>query len=1049
MPDLWNFKYDWILTGETSSGYTWIRENRLINYDEESIEFENIEDVYFRYQKCLSGICYQYVLTLYSIYDRSIMIGDNNYIQCMYNEQDIINAFMNNFTYVDLVSYYNLDLSQKIVKLNNRDLKSTHRILLTNQDDPNQNGVYSFNINGYLTPTTDLETTGKTYRFGTHVKLDDNQNIEYFLLNSGNTFPTTYEEKYFTTGHTFMLKNYFSYNINQTGTTTDVIPKLWFTDYDFARKLNNSNSSLYNNIELTSASKLDIIYNNIYTYFTLTGFVNFSSSNFDYVRSGHTEILTDATFVSNSDIGDYLEIFLTGVTFTGDTIYAIFNSTITGFTGDYIILNEYIPDFVLSGMTDIYIDNLNKLDSGDWEGSWDIYNRHYWSNLIGISGDTMPVELVASAYTYDKYFDYDNVSIDNGSSISQFTTDNMYIKYKLYDNLNAINPSTFTYTLSMSTYQSVLNYTYQYTYLLDDSSYPADTTYNDSPIKITFTDPSELDYFYNNTCIRLNSTYKTFIIDKDDTSITIEHPKELVFDPPYNWFIDIIYSIDTYYRLGYISNVLYDVYKNIPTTYYNPKDDYERKKICNAYADMLSVNQNIIDKTTGTIYQGENGDYILKLFNVRNSFNTLLDSNDGIDNDINLSFVPMEILDIGIDKQTKMPLRIHDDDLHIIDDLVSGYTVGVYYPDNLFFSNKNIILVNGLTVEKLKVKYIWIFNAEIKNAIIGEDDYGLVWYTGTWYCGEWMDGTWYSGTWYHGIWRNGRWYSWLIDKTKLLSSHILIRLNDNKVYSKFLNGTWRNGEWYNGIFGDDITITGYTSKVFMEHTSILPDNMDVATWQNGTFHAGEFKNSIWENGKFLYGDMYGGYWKNGYFYNGTFDGNWWNGIFFGGDFLTGIWENGLFNTLYTNVQAVFGNHLVDTSAITCEWWAGNFINSKFYSGSLALDLNNRRSQWFSGNFKNSIFYGGHFHSGYFYNSKLYNGVFGTENPDFLISGTTFDDSEFWNGLWLSGTFINGIFRNGIWVKGTFIEGELKAFDPPYTPQIKLLKNANITTNKTM
>ena len=59
---------------------------------------------------------------------------------------------------------------------------------------------------------------------------------------------------------------------------------------------------------------------------------------------------------------------------------------------------------------------------------------------------------------------------------------------------------------------------------------------------------------------------------------------------------------------------------------------------------------------------------------------------------------------------------------------------------------------SGLTPDIIKRKYNWILNAIVDNAIIGQDDYGFVWYSGSWIAGEWEDGTWYSGIWYDGEW---------------------------------------------------------------------------------------------------------------------------------------------------------------------------------------------------------------------------------------------------------------------------------------------------------
>jgi len=63
-------------------------------------------------------------------------------------------------------------------------------------------------------------------------------------------------------------------------------------------------------------------------------------------------------------------------------------------------------------------------------------------------------------------------------------------------------------------------------------------------------------------------------------------------------------------------------------------------------------------------------------------------------------------------------------------------------------TNNNIIFVDDLTLETVKIKYNWLLNASVKDAIVGQDDNGLVWYFGEWLCGEWYDGTWYSGEWH-------------------------------------------------------------------------------------------------------------------------------------------------------------------------------------------------------------------------------------------------------------------------------------------------------------
>ena len=75
-----------------------------------------------------------------------------------------------------------------------------------------------------------------------------------------------------------------------------------------------------------------------------------------------------------------------------------------------------------------------------------------------------------------------------------------------------------------------------------------------------------------------------------------------------------------------------------------------------------------------------------------------------------------------------------------------------------------VTFVNGLTMERVKLHYHWLLNAKVKDVIVGEDEYGLVWYFGDWFSGEWLDGTWYSGRFFEGNWNNGKWFSYKLNK---------------------------------------------------------------------------------------------------------------------------------------------------------------------------------------------------------------------------------------------------------------------------------------------
>jgi hypothetical protein len=351
----------------------------------------------------------------------------------------------------------------------------------------------------------------------------------------------------------------------------------------------------------------------------------------------------------------------------------------------------------------------------------------------------------------------------------------------------------------------------------------------------------------------------------------------------------------------------------------------------------------------------------------------------------------------------------------------------------------NILLTDDLTIELLKVRYNWILNASIKNAVLGLDDYGLVWYSGEWICGEWEDGTWYSGIFHDGIWKKGRWYSYLLDKSMILTKRFVI-IEEDKMYSQFLNGKWWNGEWHNGIFGNDNDVSGMTS------TQVISESVLSPYWYNGTFYTGLFKNSVWKNGIFYNGTFKNSYWMNGKFYNGYFDNyEWWSGAFYGGDFVKGDWRTGTFNQIKTDILARFGTQSGTTSDGTFSTWeSGVFENGQFMSGlnvdasgnTIASDCHHT-THWKDGTYNNGLWYGGHFEKGLFNYGKWYGGIFNTDTSTAFTSLTTWKNGLWYDGLWINGIFKSGMFFGGMWLSGIFENGFLiSEYQGDFTSDLK-------------
>lgn len=128
------------------------------------------------------------------------------------------------------------------------------------------------------------------------------------------------------------------------------------------------------------------------------------------------------------------------------------------------------------------------------------------------------------------------------------------------------------------------------------------------------------------------------------------------------------------------------------------------------------------------------------------------------------------------------------------------YEQGNYQLVGVDFTNPTFTMVGGMSIDDIKIKYNWFLNAKVKDAVIGEDKNGLVWYKGEWTCGTWEGGTWYSGTWIDGRWKKGNWFSYDIDEDEMLKGKLYInRLDISK--SQFLGGFWEGGTFNYGIFG--------------------------------------------------------------------------------------------------------------------------------------------------------------------------------------------------------------------------------------------------------
>ena len=142
--------------------------NRLVHYD--AIDMDSI---YFKFYKCLSGVCYTYVRDLDNIYEGNLLVSDmeNDESYNLYNEFDIIDDFfIKSSIKVDVAFNENLDLSRRTNFIDGVIIREGTRVLLLNQNNPIEKGIYVAKYDNRLIKTDELDNLDKLFRAKIHVR---------------------------------------------------------------------------------------------------------------------------------------------------------------------------------------------------------------------------------------------------------------------------------------------------------------------------------------------------------------------------------------------------------------------------------------------------------------------------------------------------------------------------------------------------------------------------------------------------------------------------------------------------------------------------------------------------------------------------------------------------------------------------------------------------------------------------------------------------------------------------------------------------------------
>lgn len=651
----WNKKVDWI-----KSGSTYIQQCRTELYDENKVIA--VGDIYFRLNKYLTGVTFTYINSLNNIYKKDLLTGDGNSIVNMYNEYDVIDRCMKNIIQVDIAADTNIDLDLQWFEINGVKLKPGHLVLLKNQKSEFENDIYYVDNQYFLEITDYLSTREKSEKFSCSVKLGKNFDKQFFLVNNGFEFPINHEPKYFIEGKSFILKNIIKYDgLYNTRTDSEGTSKIIFTDIDLARKQIVDNIGRYSDAILTGITALSIPdnfltinyhYNSYIIRSGLIEDISFTGVTSDINNIGYTTINIPDTF--NCEIDDYINLQI----LSGSTVVLDLNTFIKDVKSSYIILEETIPSDIITNLQNCSYTIKNYTVAYDWYDAIEKSNLSPYSDFFTLTAYTYNVDVTnfiniqisPKENIYDKYFDYDGISFDFDDSVDPeyhlfFSTTNQYVKYNLFNFLNQINNTGFTNDFSIFNENILSAFTYKYT--------------DDGKIKLSTSVTGITNMFKPYTFVYAKAvsepTLITLVYDVNDYEIIIAKPKSWTKYPTQNQLPEIT-SIQNIDGLEIISKILYDVYCDGPLINYNLYDENEKKYIAKSYGELLDNNLFFRLNVTGILYENDNNEYVLKLYDLGKNF-------DGKDQ--YLQFISNELIYVGSDRITRLPVSLKT---------LSGYT---------------------------------------------------------------------------------------------------------------------------------------------------------------------------------------------------------------------------------------------------------------------------------------------------------------------------------------------------------------------------------------
>lgn len=565
--------------------------------------------------------------------------------------------------------------------------------------------------NKWINTTTvkQISETGTTYQLftitgNTTIITSNNNNVNvevYTLYNNIKTTIINYDsEIYDVNNHVITLGNYIS----------ESYFKSFAKDNTIYFKITNKIDNTYHiNRWLTSFNVSNIITPNKIQNFTITNYDNKLSTNDSIIIEIYRKNVEFGDInweFTSSYIGEtWFESGLTSLgkqwILTGRTDSVGFHSGVKTWE-----LTEIEPILRYSTTILYIIGNIITVDGRidlDLFNNISSYDNSYFKIISNNHSDKV-FSNIANKLKYYKYYDYFKYDVTT-SSLKITPIKNANNIYFNYDKLNCyLSTGNFVGNIGSIFFESgyttsgytVDHNTIQYNFSTNNiyNKYTLDTFLNQFTIvnnniymsgNTTITNINSIygDYYITTTIdSTINFKPYTYVKCVTDTNrfynilITNISGNTITFVKPHNYLSDeLILSISNITTINEISDLLDKVYENYNQGDYRKLKYDDIQKIYNTYANILNksdYNQWIRIAVTGMLFQNEKNIMVLKIF----------DPTDFTDK--RLTYIPSEIMRIGKDKKSSIPINVNDYSIGVSCDVINSNT-GLDIKNNLEF----------------------------------------------------------------------------------------------------------------------------------------------------------------------------------------------------------------------------------------------------------------------------------------------------------------------------------------------------------------------------